>query len=184
MKSRAFICILLSLALLNTASAAGKSGENIDPVVEETIFSEISYTETTTDLRDWEITLTLNDDAFNNNTTFTVITQMCVNEGYCLQPEDVMLTTTDNKTFTGIKTTAEDHTYVNWKVKATYNDDNSSENFPSKGYYKVWSDCWYDDKKWGGELCEESEDDESFLPALGVLMTAGAITLAAVRRSE
>ena len=183
-KPRALICILLSLALLNTASAAGKSGENIDPVVEETIFSEITYTETSTDLEDWEITLTLNDDAFNNNTTFTVLTQICVNDGYCLAPEEVTLTTTDDKTFTGIRTTVEDHTYVNWKVKATYNDDNSTESFPSKGYYKVWSDCWFDDDKWGGELCEESEDDESFLPALGVMMTAGAIALAAVRRSE
>ena len=58
-------------------------------------------------------------------------------------------------------------------------------NFPSKGYYKVWSDCWFDDKKWGGELCEESEDDDSFLHLhWELMMTAGAIALAAVRRSE
>ena len=77
MKPRALICILLSLALLNTASAAGESGENIDPVVEETIFSDITYTETTTDLEDWEITLTLNDDALNNNTTFILYSNLC-----------------------------------------------------------------------------------------------------------
>ena len=66
----------------------------------------------------------------NNNTTFTVLTQICVNDGYCLEPDEVVLTTADNKTFTGIRTTVEDKAYVNWKVKATYNDDNSSEEFP------------------------------------------------------
>ena len=184
MKTRTFICILLSIALLNNASAAGKSGENIDPVVEETIFSEITYTDVTTDLEDWEITLTLNDDAFNNNTTFVLFTQICVNDGYCLSPEEVTLSTSDDRTFTGKRTTVEDHTYVNWRVKANYTNDNSTEFFPSEKYYKVWSDCWYDGDEWGGEVCEESEDDESFLPALGVMMTAGAIGVAAVRRSE
>ena len=66
MKSRMIICILMSIALLNTASAAGDGGVNIEPVVEDTIFSEITHTETTTDLEDWEITMTLNSDAASN----------------------------------------------------------------------------------------------------------------------
>ena len=45
MKFRMVLCVLLSIALLNTASAAGEGGVNIEPVVEETIFSEITHTE-------------------------------------------------------------------------------------------------------------------------------------------
>ncbi len=52
MKSKTIICVLLSIALLNTASAAAEGGVNIEPVVEDTIFSEITHTETTTDLED------------------------------------------------------------------------------------------------------------------------------------
>ena len=33
MKSKVIICILMSIALLNTASAAGEGGVNIEPVV-------------------------------------------------------------------------------------------------------------------------------------------------------
>ena len=84
MKSRMMICVLISIVLLNTTSAADvEGGVNIEPVVEDTIFDEITHTETTTDFEDWEITLTLNDDAFNNNTTFELWTQMCNNDGVC-----------------------------------------------------------------------------------------------------
>ena len=58
MNSKSVICILLSIALLNFASAAGEGGVNVEPNVDETIFSEITHTETTTDLGDWEIILT------------------------------------------------------------------------------------------------------------------------------
>ena len=184
-KTRIILSIVMSLALLNSASAAGEGGVNIDPVIEDTIFSEITYTETTTDLEDWEISVTLNDYALNNNTTFILLTQICVNDGYCLPPEEVELNTADSKTFTGKRTTIDDHTYVNWKVEANYTDDNSTEFFPSSGYYKVWSDCWFDDGKWAGEVCLENDsEDDSFLPAIGVAMTAGAIMLAAATRFE
>ena len=82
MNARSIICILMSIALLNIVSAADvEGGVNVEPVIEDTIFSDITHTETTTDLEDWEITLTLNDDAFNNNTTFELWTQMCNNDG-------------------------------------------------------------------------------------------------------
>ena len=120
MNSKSVICILLSIALLNVASAAGEGGVNVEPNVDETIFSEITHTETTTDLEDWEITLTLSDDAINNNTTFELTTQMCNNDGVCLPPTVAEVSTTDGKIFTSAVTTIEDHSYVNWRVKATY----------------------------------------------------------------
>ena len=67
MNSKSVICILLSIALLNVASAAEEGGVNVEPNVDETIFSEITHTETTTDLEDWEITLTLSDDAIKKH---------------------------------------------------------------------------------------------------------------------
>ena len=44
--------------LINTTSAADiEGGVNVEPVVEDTIFSELTHTETTHDLEDWEITM-------------------------------------------------------------------------------------------------------------------------------
>ena len=188
-KPRMILCILMSIALLNTASAAGEGGVNIEPVVEDTIFSEITHTETTTDLEDWEITMTLNSDAANNNTTFELTTQICNNEGVCFAPTTAELSTNDNLTFTSAVTTIEDHSYVNWRVKATYADDNdSTEMFPSSGFYKTWSDCWFNDGEWGGDNCPKEssgdDDDDSFLPAIGVVVTAGVVMLAAATRFE
>jgi|TARA_B100001996_G_C18656807_1_gene591506 hypothetical protein len=188
-KSKTIICVLLSIALLNTASAAAEGGVNIEPVVEDTIFSEITHTETTTDLEDWEITMTLNNDAASNNTTFELITQICNNEGVCFAPTTAELSSDDALTFTSAVTTIEDHSYVNWRVKATYADDNdSTEMFPSSGFYKTWSDCWFNDGEWGGDNCPKDssgdEEDDSFLPALGIIATTGAIMLAAATRFE
>ena len=229
MKTRFILCILIFLALISPVSAADvEGGVNIEPVIEDTIFESLNHTETTHDLEDWNITMTLNDAAFNNNTTFTLMTQICNNDGICFAPSVATLSTEDNKTFTSGVTTLEDHTYVNWRITATYaDDDNTTEKFPSSGFYKTWSDCWYHEDEWGGDGCpvndsnedetsepesdecaeweywnpekvdsskpgngcpyyeeKEDSDDESFLPAIGVMMTVGAITLAAVRRSE
>ena len=187
MKTRVLVCIIMSLALIHSVSAADmEGGVNVDPVVEDTIFNAITHTETTHDLEDWEITMTLNDVSYNNNTTFTLITQICNNEGVCLPPEEATLLTDDDRTFTAAVTTIEDHTYVNWRVKATYTEDNdTTEMFPSSGFYKTWSDCWLNDGEWGGDGCtEKSSDDSDDMPALGIMATAGAIAMAAIIRNE
>lgn len=186
MNVKTLCAALLSLFLLLPVSAAGaEGGVNIEPVVEDTIFSDIVHTETSSDLEDWEITLTLNDDAFSNNTTFTLTTQICINEGICFAPENANLTTQDNRTFFSSVTTLEDHTYVNWKIHATYPDDNDTEErFPPSGYYKTWSDCWFTDGEWGGSGCPDSVNDEDSegLPAVGFLSALGTIALVAITR--
>ena len=179
--------ILIAITLIGTASAAGEGGVNVEPVVEDTIFIEIDHTETTTDLEDWEITLTLSDDAISNNTTFELTTQMCNNDGVCLPPTVAETFSNDGKTFTSAVTTVEDHSYVNWRIKATYSDDNNTtETFPSKGFYKTWSDCWFNDGEWGGDGCKEgqTDGDDSFLPAVSAALTASAFLFAAATRSE
>ena len=194
MKTRYLVCILISLALITPVSAADvEGGVNIEPVIEETIFDSLNHTVNTTDLDDWNITMTLNDAAYNNNTTFTLTTQICNNEGVCFAPSSATILTDDNKTFTSGVTTLEDHSYVNWRVTATYaDDDNTTEKFPASGFYKTWSDCWYHDGEWGGDGCPESEVEDSDeekeesdgMPALGIIATAGVIAIAAIIRYE
>ena len=185
MKTRVLVCILMSLALIHSASAADmEGGVNVEPIVEDTIFNAITHTETTHDLEDWEITMTLNDASYNNNTTFSLTTQICNNEGVCLPPEEATILTNDDRTFTSAVTTIEDHTYVNWRVKATYSEDNdTTEMFPSSGFYKTWSDCWLNDGEWGGDGCsEKASDDSDDMSALGIMATAGVIAIAAIIR--
>ena len=124
---RIILCVAMCIVLVTPANAGEtKAGENIEPVIEDTIFSEITHTEVTTDLEDWEISMTLNDDAYANNTSFILMTQICNNEGVCFAPEEAVVSTLDNRTFTSAVTTVEDHSYVNWRVKATYVDENES----------------------------------------------------------
>ena len=193
-KARYLVCIFVSLALVMPSSAADvEGGVNVEPVIEDTIFESLNHTVNTTDLEEWNITMTLNDAAYNNNTTFTLTTQICNNEGVCFAPSQATILTEDNKTFTSGVTTIEDHSYVNWRVTATYADDNdTTEKFPSSGFYKTWSDCWYNDGEWGGNGCpeaetvdeEQKEDDDDSLPALGIIATAGTIAMAAFIRYE
>ena len=58
--------------------------------------------------------------------------------------------------------------------------------FPSKGFYKTWSDCWFSGGEWGGDNCpsETSDDEDSFLPALGLFATVVAVMIAVATRSE
>ena len=59
MKSKLAIMLIVVMLIPTIVSAAETDGGvNIDPVVEETIFSEITHTETTTDLETWDISLT------------------------------------------------------------------------------------------------------------------------------
>ena len=66
-----------------------------------------------------------------------------------------------------------DHSYVNWRIKATYSDD-STENFPQGDWYKTWSTCYYDDGSYGGihadgdgcDVPAAGEESEGFLQVL------------------
>ena len=46
-------------------------------------------------------------------------------------------------------TPPEDHSYVNWRVKAIDSDGNKT-NHPHGDWYKTWSSCWYNDGTYGG----------------------------------
>jgi hypothetical protein len=84
-------------------------------------------------------------------------------------------------------TPPEDHSYVNWRVKATYADD-STENFPDADWYKTWSTCYYDDGGYGGIHAEGDgcnvpageEPEASVLPAVSLGIAVVSIGFAAV----
>ena len=185
MKSKiAILCSLILLVSSNVTAADAEGGVNIEPNVEDTIFSSITHTETTTDLQTWDITMTLSQEALANNTTFELITQICNNEGVCLAPQGAEITTEDNETFTSSVMTIEDHSYVNWRITATYPSDNDTqEKFPSTGFYKTWSDCYYHQGEWGGDNCPDANDGESsdevpfvsFYAAIACLIAAAFI---------
>jgi len=184
----AVISVMILLCSNPVSGAEVEGGVNIDPNVEDTIFSSITHTETTTDLQTWDITMSLNQEAFENNTTFTLTTQICNNEGICLAPENAEITTENNQTFTSSVMTIEDHSYVNWRVTATYTSDNDTqEKFPASGFYKTWSDCWYHQGEWGGDGCEEdvqNEDSSESIPFIGIYAIVSCVVIAAIMRPE
>ena len=190
---RRTLVALFAVFLLNPVSAVDfEGGVDVDPDLEGTPFAAIDHTTPTSDFQNWNITISLTDDAASNNTTFTLTTQICNNEGVCLPPEGRALSTDDDITFTGNVTAIENHSYVNWKLKATYNDDNETkETFPDNGYYKTWSDCWYYDGEWGGDECPEdlapkisTSDDDSFLPTISAITMIMILSIAAIIRRD
>ena len=85
--------------------------------------------------------------------------------------------------------TIEDHSYVNWRVTATYTDDNDTqEKFPASGFYKTWSDCWFHQGEWGGNGCPDDtstgSSDPDILPAIGLYATIACVMIAAIIRVE
>ena len=76
-----------------------------------------------------------------------------------------------------------DHTYVNWRVKAIYSDDNYTI-YPSGDWYKTWSSCYYQqDSGWGGEDykdggCDTGAEGES-IPGFSILLASSSILMAA-----
>ena len=75
----------------------------------------------------------------------------------------------------------DDQTYVNWYFDLI--EGENSTRIPDTGWgWKVWSDCWFDSEKWGGEnynedgaVCGEIENT----PALGIIGITMSILIAA-----
>ncbi|MBT3476887.1 MAG: hypothetical protein HN458_02955 [Euryarchaeota archaeon] len=185
------ICLFLLLAMVpNAAAAGGTDGEDANPT------GDVPFTveERTTPSQDgakWKLSVATNGDAATNGTTLVLTTQICLNSGICDPPinHDV---TPDEGTYSLSLTPPGDHTYVNWRVKATYADD-STDVFPDGDWYKTWSTCYFTGGEYGGihasgDGCDvPSEEEESFLPFIGVALLAtsiGVAGLAIARRTK
>ena len=192
MKRGVAILVVLGLTMISAfaAQAAGTTGgEDANPG-DDVPFTVEERTTPSQDGKTWTLSLVMDQDALDNGTTFAITSQICLNNGVCDPPvnQDVAVSD-DGSTYTTDLTPPEDHSYVNWRVKATYSDD-STENFPQNDWYKTWSTCYYDDGSYGGVHAEEGScnvpaagESTGFLPSVGVMLTLTALTGAALIRT-
>jgi hypothetical protein len=122
----------------------------------------------------------MDEEESQNNTTFEITTQICLNDGVC-DPPVLMDAEIDGAKYTVSVTPPSDHTYVNWRVKAVYENGNST-NFPTGDWYKTWSSCWFDDGSFGGidSDADGCINDNESTPGFGILVSLSAIGIAAV----
>lgn len=185
------LSLLFLASFLPTSLAAGsEGGQDVNPDENEVPFSVVERTTPSQDGASWSLSVQLDDAAQNNGTTIAITTQICLNNGVCNPPE-VMEADVEDGTYSTSVSPPSDHSYVNWRVKATYEDD-STENFPNGDWYKTWSTCYYEDGTYrgihaDGDGCNvpaSGEESEGLLPSIGigVLMTV-LVYAAYVRRN-
>ena len=181
MQSRNLLIVLIITLLLIPNSLAGNTvaGEDVNPTANDVPFSILERTSPSVDGATWSLSIVMNDDAHDNGTTFEITTQVCTNDGVC-DPPVPMDATVDGKNHSVSVTPPSDHTYVNWRVKAIYSDDNYT-NYPNGDWYKTWSSCYFQqDSGWGGadfdgEECQVGENTPGFGLAIGVTSVAMAV---------
>ncbi len=175
------ICLLLFIALLpNGAAAGGDDGQDANPT-EDVPFTVEERTTPSQDGEKWKLTVAVDGDASENGTTLTLTTQICINTGICDPPVNHEVAAEDG-TYSLTLTPPSDHSYVNWRVKATYADD-STDVFPDGDWYKTWSTCYFTDGAYGGihatgNGCDIPAEEEGFLPFVGVSLMAATVSAA------
>lgn len=190
-KSLPVLLSLLFLAsILPTSLAAGsEDGQDINPDESEVPFSVVERTSPSQDGASWSLSVQLDEEAQANGTTIAITTQICLNSGVCNPPE-IMDSTVEEGMYSASISPPEDHSYVNWRVKATYEDD-STENFPQGDWYKTWSTCYYSDGTYSGihadgdgcNVPAAGDEGEGLLPTIGIgIVMAVFVCAAYVRR--
>ena len=187
------VCCLLMTSSLAAQAGSATGGEDVNPG-DDVPFTVQERTAPSQDGQVWTLSVALNQEAVDNGTVLAITTQICTNDGVCDPPvnRDVAVSE-DGSTFTTDLTPPNDHSYVNWRVKATYSDD-STENFPQGEWYKTWSTCYYNEGSYGGIHSDGNGCDvpatgegEGLLPSAGIVavMTAMgcAALIAATRRN-
>lgn len=185
MQPRTLLAILLTclVFLPTTLGADGTAGEDVNPTGDDVPFTVAVRDSPSVDGSKWQLTVTMNDDAFENGTSFELTTQVCTNNGVC-DPPVKMDAQIDDKNHSVSLTPPSDHTYVNWRVKAIYSDD-SSTNFPQGDWYTTWSSCYFQqDTGWGGEDyvdgdCQK-DSEESAIPGFAAFSAISGIAMAAM----
>ena len=182
MHGRHLISMLL-IATLIFPLAAGSSltgGVDKNPDESEVPFSIVERTNPSIDGKDWNIEIKMDDDAYENGTIFVITTQICTNDGVCDPPVPHEGAVEGHNYAISIKPKS-DHTYVNWRVNAEY-ENGDEENFPQGDWFKTWSSCWFNDDAWGGvdstgDGCKAS-DESGILPGFALPTILGSIVMA------
>ena len=185
------LSLLFLASFLPTSLAAGsEGGQDVNPDESEVPFSVVERTTPSQDGTSWSLTVQLDDEAQANGTTIAITTQICLNNGVCNPPE-VMESTAEDGTYSASISPPEDHSYVNWRVKATYEDE-STENFPQGDWYKAWSTCYFEDGSYGGihadgdgcNVPSSGEEGEGLLPSIGIGVVMTVLVCAAYVRRQ
>lgn len=176
-----FVLLIITVFLIPTSLASEVvAGEDVNPGADDTPFSITERTSPSVDGASWSLIIVMDDGAYDNGTTFEITTQVCTNDGVC-DPPMKMDASIDGKEHSISITPPSDHTYVNWRVKAIYSDDNYT-NYPNGDWYKTWSSCYFQlDSGWGGvdydgAKCDiDSEETPGFGLAVGLAGIAMAV---------
>ena len=179
------LCLLFS-ATLGVQAGESESGEDVNPG-NDVPFTVVERTTPSQDSAPWSLSVALSQDAVDNGTTLQITTQICLNSGVCDPPvKQEAVVSDDGSTYSMELKPPSDHSYVNWRIKATYPDE-STENFPDGDWYKTWSSCYYQEDGYGGihadgDTCNipGSGESEGFLPSASLMAGLAAMTGAAV----
>ena len=181
MQGRHLISMLLIVTLMFplVAGSSLTGGVDKNPDESEVPFSIVERTNPSIDGKDWNFEIRIDDDAYANGTTLSITTQVCTNDGVCDPPVSHEIEPRRNYAIS--ITPPSDHTYVNWRVTANY-ENGEKENFPQGDWFKTWSSCWFNENTWGGI---DSSDDgcktvegEGILPGFVLPTVVGSLAMA------
>ena len=172
------LTLIALLAVSTTSYAAKTAGEDNGPEADDTPFESYTVTSPSVSGETWTLVVVMDDAHMSNNTTFEITTQICLNDGVC-DPPEVREVAVDGATHTTTVTPPEDHSYVNWRVKAMYEDD-TTDYFPYGAWYTVWSSCYYDDGEYHGpdakgDGCDVDTPGFTLIPAIAAIGLAIAV---------
>jgi hypothetical protein len=129
------ILIVSLLIPLHAIASDATPGTDVNPEDGDVPFSVSERTTPSVDGNLWSLSVEMDQDAYDNGTVFEISTQVCTNDGVC-DPPVLRDANVDERMYSVSLTPPSDHTYVNWRIKAVYDDD-SSTNFPQGDWYKT-----------------------------------------------
>jgi len=180
-KSVLTVLIVSILIPLHAGATDANPGTDVNPEGEEIPFSVLERTTPSVDGNSWSLSIEMDQGAYDNGTVFEISTQVCTNDGVC-DPPVLRDANVDERVYSISLTPPSDHTYVNWRVKATYEDD-STTNFPQGDWYKTWSSCYYQqDTGWGGVDYNDgacASDSDKTIPGFTAIVAVVGVTFAA-----
>ena len=107
--------VLFLTILAPNSSAAGDAGVDVNPKGDEP-FTVIERSTPSVDKETWSLTIEMKQEAYDNGTTFQIVTQICTNDGVCDPPVTMDAEITERLHSISLSP-PNDHSYVNWRVK-------------------------------------------------------------------
>ena len=107
------LIVLMLLTLPSTQGAATEGGQDVNPEGDDVPFLVLERDSPSVDKIKWRLTIEMSQEAYDNGTTFEMITQDCTNDGVC-DPPVIMEADINDRVHSISITPPADHPYVNW----------------------------------------------------------------------